>query len=71
MDIDGFVDVEVKVVHLTEKAVCCKDPSAGWAVASFWIPFSVINSDSLAELEKGFEGTIQVARWFAEKEGIA
>lgn len=52
-----------RVVHMTEKA----------ALISFgdeekWIPFSVIEPESLAELEE--TANIDIADWFVKKEGL-
>lgn len=52
-----------RVVHMTEKAVLIS-----FGDEEKWIPFSVIEPDSLSELEE--TESIDVADWFVKKEGL-
>jgi hypothetical protein len=59
-----FVDFEVTIRAITEKAVCAE--SDDWDIAQ-WIPISVCSN---FELDVGDSGTLLVARWFVEKNGL-
>lgn len=62
---DETIEFAVIVKHVTERALLC-DLGAGDV---HWIPRSVVENGNA--LEEGYAGTIEVAAWFAEKEGLA
>jgi hypothetical protein len=64
---DGVV-VSCGILRTTEKAVLCEfyDPKDG--AFEKWVPRSVIEDGD--QLEEGLNQDIEVAGWFATKEGI-
>lgn len=65
---DEYIELEVEVVHVTAKAVLvkCEDLDE-----EKWIPLSCITWEGGdVEMEKGEKGTLHVAKWFAEREGM-
>lgn len=62
---EEIVDVEVELVHETEKAWLVRS-FAGKASKEVWIP------QSLGELGKSIKGVrlLTLPTWFAEKEGL-
>jgi hypothetical protein len=56
-------------IRETRKACLIRVPGTGKAPAEVWVPKSVIHDDSEVYKE-GDRGTLIVARWFAEKEGL-
>lgn len=63
----SYVPVECLIRHLTQRAALVLELEEGREV---WVPFSVIHEDDLADLEVSMEVEINVATWFAEKEGL-
>lgn len=55
---------DVTVVRATEKALLCRLDGR-----EVWVPRSLIGDDSEVA-DAGDEGTLVVATWFAEKEGL-
>lgn len=66
MSADGVSLGEGRVVSETEKAILVELESGD----ELWIPKSVVHDDSEC-YEDGHEGEVVVARWFAEKQGLA
>lgn len=62
---EEFVDIEVTVEHTTGAAVLISIDEE-----KTWIPKSVITTD-LGSVQPGDELTIEVAGWFAIKEGLS
>lgn len=60
-----YTPIEGVIQHITKKAVLIN--VGGDEV---WVPMSVIFEDDLAELEVGELMEINIAEWFAEKEGL-
>ena len=66
--IDRHVEVEVEVLATTSKAVLVATADG---TEEHWVPLSLVNvEDTDVELQKGERGTLSIAAWFAEKEGI-
>jgi hypothetical protein len=64
-DIDDVEYVRVDaVLRESERAILCKIDKA-----QVWVPKSVIGEDSQVRA-MGDKGTLAVARWFAEREGL-
>ena len=58
-----------RIVKTTDKAVLIDKGRPG--PDRWWIPFSCVDEETLAPIEEGEDADIfEVARWFAEKEGI-
>lgn len=64
---ESFEIVAVKVE--TPHAILVVSTTEDWS--EHWIPKSVIDDDSEVKNMKHATGTLIVARWFAEKEGMA
>ncbi len=62
---DEFVEVDVEIRIVTEKAVFIHDGSR-----SEWIPKSQIEDPPDDELEVGKHVTLLIPRWLAEEKGI-
>lgn len=58
---NGFVEVDVDVVHETDEAVLFSDGEE-----KFWVPKSVMEEWP----DVGESGTALIAEWFALKEGL-
>lgn len=66
---NDVIDLEVKVVAVTSKAICIECESAD--VDEQWIPLScVVWEKGDVEPERGEMGTLHVKKWFAKKEGL-
>lgn len=63
----SYVPVECLIRHLTQKAALVLELDEGREV---WVPLSVIHEEDLGDLEVGLEVEINVAEWFADKEGL-
>lgn len=61
-----YVVLPVLVKKTTHKAVLINLGEGG----DRWVPMSCISTASLAEIDEGYLGDIEVAQWFAEKENL-
>ena len=61
---EELVEIEAEIVHLTDNAVLVEVGET-----ETWIPKSVI-VDDLESASPGDQVTLEIAEWFAEKEGL-
>lgn len=65
---DEPLEVEVIIKALTAKAILVELESGD----EQWVPLSCVDLNATnVQLERGAEGTLAIARWFAVKEGLA
>jgi len=68
-EVDEFVRIEdVECLAETDRAILCRSES--WDGEKVWVPKSVLGEETEVG-EKGDEGVLVVARWFAKKENLA
>jgi hypothetical protein len=67
MATDRYTRVPVLVLRRSTKALLCTDPKG---VQECWIPFSLIDADTLGSAPESGEHDLMVQTWFVKKESL-